>query len=85
LVVGVAGFAALIGRAVESVKMRESARRAKHRDERLEAEIEEEEKKEEEKKVTMEKKKKAAALAKVKKLQVKPSKRDIVWERGYYG
>lgn len=78
---------ALIGRAVESVKLRESARRAKQRDEKLEAEAEEE-KKEEEKKAAREKKKKALAMAKVKKFEGKASKlrkRDIMWERGYHG
>jgi hypothetical protein len=72
---------------VESAKLRESARRAKHRDEELEAEMEEEEKKAEEKEAR-EKKKKAVEMAKVKKLEgkvSKASKRDIMWERGYYG
>ena len=77
---------ALIGRAVESVKLRESARRAKQRDEKLEAEAEEE-KKEEEKKAAREKKKKPLAMAKVKKFEGKVSKlrkRDITWERRYH-
>ena len=77
---------ALMGRAVESVKVRESARRAKHRDEKLEAEVEEEEKKAEEKKAAREKKRKALAMTKAKKSEGKASevrKRDIMWERGY--
>jgi MoxR-like ATPase len=79
---------ALIGRAVESVKLRESARRAEQRDDKLEAEAEEEEKKEEEKKAAREKKKKALAMAKAKKLDGKVSKlrkRDIMWERRNHG
>lgn len=70
---------ALIGRAVESVKLRESARRAKHRDEKLEAEVEEEEKKAEQ-----EKKKKTLAKAKLKKVGDKDGKvrkRELMWER----
>jgi hypothetical protein len=70
---------ALIGRAVESVKLRESARRAKQRDEKLEAEAEEE-KKEEEKKAAREKKKKAAKVKKPEGKVSKLRKRDIMWE-----
>ena len=73
---------ALIGRAVESVKLRESSRRAKQRDEKLEAEEEEEERKAETKKAE-EKKRDDAAKAKLKPQQEgkegKVRKRDNIW------